>query len=256
MNIQVKKRIPVLSTQQLTYDIYDLQRDIMRRMEPKRFECHANISIRGIRNLMSYLGEDNWTFDGMDREAATMHYQVQAAHSGIIQPYLIPLVLAKRIECVNPHFINAAVVIETDEQGFRVVKRNILQECATMLTRRSIFSNVAYALHLRYGVNLHLTNRDVRNAISVLGQWEGQEPLRYMFEEACKYYTQPNSLTPNDFLRCMIPDFRKCSDEFINAEVTHVLQGTSVKDESYKQNILRSIDVYEGRLINWYGDLT
>ncbi len=267
VNVQVKRRahipthgwnfdnkptayIPTL--EELVYDIYDSQREIIGGMFPKRFNSKIMTPIKNIERLY-HMKPSSVDFDGMTHQQASKYFMHKALEVGIRNEFSIPFIFAKQIRVRSAAFSSGYSHIFITENGLRYQIQGTIHEFHYMANKRVLASNLSYHLNLKYNCNLHIANDEAQRVFETTGKWV--ENNRHLFVTACDYYLNPQRTDIVTFMRAQVKELRKEDTATINQYIfsTDALLET---DPKLAYEIEQAKLIYSGRLEQWVGDFS
>lgn len=247
---EVIRRIP--SIQELVFEIYDKQREILSAVTPKRFKCKIPLPTKAIERLYHH-NPNMVTFDGMSHHQALEHYRYKAQQIGIRNDFCIPFIFANKI-CIRSHAFSSgyAFVFEVID-GIRYQTLGTVQEFFWLTSNRQIMSNLSYCINLKYNCNLHIATDEALRAEMATGQ--RIEHNRHLYTQACDYYTNPRLMALTMFMRAQVKSVRNLSEEVI----MHYIEFTDElisEDPILAYEIDKAKAIYFGRIKQWIGDFS
>ena len=197
---------PILPTmEQLVYEIYDTQREIIGGITPKRYICRVPVPVKFIERVYS-VNPENVRFDGMRHEDAVNYYWEQAQAVGVRNGLSIPFIFAKEITVTALAFGGGLAYKFVNEDGFRWMTIATQQEFFWMSSKRQILNNLSFKLNMKYNCNMHIAYDEAQRIYEQTGTMISHN--RHLYTRACDYYLNPNHMDIVTFTRCQIKELR------------------------------------------------
>lgn len=240
------------SLQELVFDIYDAQREIISSITPKRFKSKIPLPVKAVERIYHH-NPNMVSFDGMTHGQALEHFRIEANKIGIRNEFCIPFIFANKI-CVRSHAFSKgyAYVFEVID-GLRYQTVGTTQEFFWLSNNRQILSNLSFYLNQKYNCNLHIALDEAMRSELFTGT-----PIvhnRHLYTRACDYYTNPRLMSITMFMRAQIKQLRELDEEtlFFYIEQTDELIST---DPILAYEVDKAKAIYFGRIKNWIGDFS
>lgn len=243
-------RIP--SLMELVYAIYDTQHDIISNLTPKRFKCKIPLPVKQIERWYHH-NPALVTFDGMSHYQATQHFKQRANDIGIRNEFCIPFIFADKINIRSHAFRTGyAFTFETFD-GIRYQTLGTQQEFFWLSTNRQILSNLSYHLNLKYNCNLHIASDEADRVYFNTGKVIAHN--RHLFTRACDYYTNPQLLSIDWFLRAQVKSLREVTDEVLWNAINNT-EDLLTTDPKLAFEVDKAKSIYNGKIKQWVGDFS
>lgn len=245
------KYIP--SLQELVYDIYDKQREILSSITPKRYKSKLPLPVKAIERLYHH-NPNMVSFDGMTHQQASNYFRHKAKQIGIRNEFCIPFIFAEKI-CIKSHAFSKgyAFVFEIID-GLRYQTLGTTQEFFWLSSNRQILSNLSYCLNQKYNCNLHIAHDESMRASLYTGEFIKHN--RHLYTRACDYYTNPRLLSIHNFIRCQVKSLREYSDISIDALINSDDDVIMATDPLLAVELDRAKAIYFGKIKQWVGDFS
>lgn len=241
---KIKPLIPTI--EELIYEIYDTQREIVNSMKPMQSKVFSSVGIAAIVKMCSKY--EHVYFDGVLKSHASNHFYKSALKQGITDTEIAPYICSKSIEIFLPHvFGNQPIIRYEDHNGMKFMTISTNSSYLNMLKSRSILNSLSFTINKKYNCNLHL-NREAYRVALQNGLLNTHPPQRHLFNEAAQAYINPQTMGLEDFVRAQVIETRHMSD----ADIYHLLN-ESDETTVIGYELKMATGIYWGFIKNFFG---
>lgn len=237
------------SMEQLVYEIYDTQREIIGSITPKRQICRVPVQVKFIERVYNICPE-NVRFDGMVHEDAVNHYWDQAQAVGVRNGLSIPFIFAKEIIVTSLAFGGGIAYKFLNEEGFRWMVISTQSDFFWMSSKRQILNNLSFRLNMKFNCNLHIAHDEAQRVYEQTGVFVSNN--RHLYTRACDYYLNPNHMDLITFTRCQIKALRNADPDYIQTLYNNITNvGKTEPALAYELQI--ALNIYNGEVQQFVG---